>query len=670
MRLLFWSNSPHVNTGYGIQTREITTRLRAMGHEIAVAANYGVMGAALNWNGITIYPAHEKAIDAKLTGFYVRHFGADMIISLYDIWALPLDTRAELGCPWAALLPIDSSPVSEKSLMRIRTVDWPIAFSQFGQDELADVGITSNYIPHGIDCNTFYPGDKAEARQRLGIARDVYLVTMVAANKGFPSRKSWPEALSGFAQFHTRHPNVRLYLHTTAEPVGSRGEGIYLRPLVEELGIANAVIFANETALAVGVPNEQVADIYRASDVLLNPAMGEGFGLPVVEAQACGCPVITHACSAMSELTVNGLAIEPLQPYWIPQLNVWWQLASVERIGVALERMYASRGDEIRRSNNGVDSIQSRYDWPVVMERYWRPFLDKVEATLEFQRGHQHRWAPIGYYHENVLHTPCLDMQCHAAVHSQMHRRSFVTLTGFDGCVDGIPLNIEDNSDGGVAKIITKEITGTYCLDRIDFAPGDVAVDIGAHVGVVSIYLALRYPDIRIVAVEPIPENLTLLRHNLKVNGVEDRVMVVPKAITSDGRDVVLCGDLSFNSGGSSLVEKGGEATKWTVSSLTLEDLFTEYGITRCKVLKIDCEGAEYEVLRASEQLLDQVDYLVGEFHDVEGQDPIALLDLCKQHVANISVGLQGRITGGLNGRKTGEKCETKGRRRGGTATI
>ena len=264
-----------------------------------------------------------------------------------------------------------------------------MAFSFFGLRELEKVGVKADYIPLGLDCGVFCPGDKAEARVRLGLPLDVHLTTMIAANKGFPARKSWPEAMAAFARFHAAHPEARLYLHTTAQPFGSNGQGVYLRPLAQELGIIDAVIFADETELAVGVPDEQMADIYRASDVLLNPAMGEGFCLPAAEAQACGCPVITQDCSAMSELTINGIAIEPLQPYWIPQLGYWWQQADVGRIAEALDKLY-SLSDAAREfveakefvSNDGIVFMKNHYDWPIVMDHYWLTFLNKVEAEL------------------------------------------------------------------------------------------------------------------------------------------------------------------------------------------------------------------------------------------------------------------------------------------------
>ena len=384
MRVLLWSNSPWTLTGYGKQTKAIAGLLQDLGHEVAILGLSGLLCASLDWGGITVYPAHEHPLGADVIGYYANHFAADVVLSLYDVWAFPADTRQCLPCPWIALIPVDGAPVSERMLRRIQTVDYPVAFSLFGKHELWKAGIEADYIPLGIDCQVFVPGDKAAARAQLGIPPGVFLVTMVAANKGFPARKSWPEALAAFAGFHRRHPDSFLYLHTTKKPYGSEGRGIYFDALIEALDIPpSAVTFADQGELAIGIPDEQMATIYQASDVLLSPSMGEGFGLPIAEAQACGCSVITQNCSAMSELTCNGIAVEPLQPMWIPPLGYWWQQASIENIETGLdvicELSQRQRKDMARA---GIKFVREHYNWPVVVGQHWRPFLEQAEAGL------------------------------------------------------------------------------------------------------------------------------------------------------------------------------------------------------------------------------------------------------------------------------------------------
>lgn len=385
MKILWWSNCPFTHTGYGRQTKETIPYLQEMGHEIAIISLFGLLGGTLNWNGITMYPARQHPLGVDVIGGYAKHFGADVVLSLYDVWSFPPNVRMAFEPPWIALIPIDGAPVSPFIQVQAKTAEYPVAPSQFGKEQFQKANIECDYIPYGVDCTVFTPGDKEFARATLGIPQDVYLVTMVAANKGLPPRKSWPEALAAFAQFHGRHPNTLLYLHTTKEPFAPRKEGVFLEDLAIALGIPRqAISFVDQEALAVGVPDEELAMIYQASDVLLSPSMGEGFGLPILEAQACGTPVITQDCSAMSEITSNGIAVEPLQSMWIPQLSYWWQMASVEKVSDALEFIYLNWGDVdyARQSAEHGRTLALEYDWPHVISQYWKPFLEKVEAGL------------------------------------------------------------------------------------------------------------------------------------------------------------------------------------------------------------------------------------------------------------------------------------------------
>lgn len=75
-----------------------------------------------------------------------------------------------------------------------------------------------------------------------------------------------------------------------------------LHQLAAELGIAGDVVFAG------GVPNEETAHFYRAADLLVYPSFNETFGLPILEAMACSCPVVTSNLSSMPEIA-GGAAI-------------------------------------------------------------------------------------------------------------------------------------------------------------------------------------------------------------------------------------------------------------------------------------------------------------------------------------------------------------------------
>jgi glycosyltransferase involved in cell wall biosynthesis len=205
---------------------------------------------------------------------------------------------------------------------------------------------------------------------------------MVGANRGWSPhapRKSFPQAFAAFARFAQRHKDAYLYVH--AETAGG-GPAINLEVLAKATGCpSDRLMFPPPEAWALGImDNKFMAGVYSAMDVLLNPSMSEGFGVPIVEAQACGVPVITSNHSAMPELTGAG---------WLVEGDQWWDgaqesfalipfIASIEE---ALENAYEARDDQGLREK-AVRFAQT-YDADRVAELYWKPALGALEGPRE-----------------------------------------------------------------------------------------------------------------------------------------------------------------------------------------------------------------------------------------------------------------------------------------------
>jgi FkbM family methyltransferase len=150
--------------------------------------------------------------------------------------------------------------------------------------------------------------------------------------------------------------------------------------------------------------------------------------------------------------------------------------------------------------------------------------------------------------------------------------------------------------------------------------PYDVMIDIGANIGMISILFGKLYPNMTIYAIEPVPETFQTLVKNIQLNKVTN-VHPVEKAITSDGRKLKMVIDFNDNPGGATSFIDDKVISRLTspvyrdVQSMTLDDVFVKFNIKKCKLLKIDCEGCEYEVLMKARNL-DKVEYLLGEFHE------------------------------------------------------
>jgi glycosyltransferase involved in cell wall biosynthesis len=194
--------------------------------------------------------------------------------------------------------------------------------------------------------------------------------------------------LRAFAQFKKMRPNALMYLHTLKST--AKG-GVDFAELLRRLGLVEGkdVIFSDQYTYTIGWPEERMATLYQAFDVLSLTSSGEGFGIPIIEAQACGIPVVTANNSAMPELTFAGTIVTDQHPYFTP-LGAWSYLPDVGAIEDAYHEMYAKirlvgqRQKLAERAREGALT----FDWDRVIDEHWRPLLEEIQAErMEIESG-------------------------------------------------------------------------------------------------------------------------------------------------------------------------------------------------------------------------------------------------------------------------------------------
>lgn len=189
-----------------------------------------------------------------------------------------------------------------------------------------------------------------------------------------------------------------------------------------------------------------------------------------------------------------------------------------------------------------------------------------------------------------------------------------------------------DTSDNAVAVGVLLE--DEYHLCGRSFSGW--AIDIGAYTGAISVALALDNPGLRVVAIEPGPENVGIIAENVARNGVAARVMIECAAATMPGmpymtlpyryRSVGIEGGkagpivppsyvegIRYMAGIFNYADGEMDADEIVVPGVSLGELLDRYGIDRLALLKIDCEGCEWRFL--TDPAVERADYIIGEYH-------------------------------------------------------
>jgi D-inositol-3-phosphate glycosyltransferase len=237
----------------------------------------------------------------------------------------------------------------------VRHVDGLVAASVVERRALVDdYGADSSratVIPCGVDTELFRPGDRDVARAHVdpGYAPLVLYVGRIAPIKGLET------LLDAVAQLRARGPAVRLLIVGGEADEPSDGHEAEIRRRVDGLGLREAVRFVGAQ------PQEALRDFYVAADVTVLPSYYESFGMVVLEAMACGSPVIGSRVGGLTTTVRDGVT-----GFLVPDGDA----------GALAERIQTLVGDDDLRFRLGREGVQwaARHRWPCVAEAICREY--------------------------------------------------------------------------------------------------------------------------------------------------------------------------------------------------------------------------------------------------------------------------------------------------------
>ncbi len=166
------------------------------------------------------------------------------------------------------------------------------------------------------------------------------------------------------------------------------------------------------------------------------------------------------------------------------------------------------------------------------------------------------------------------------------------------------------------ATILNPYLTTEY----IRISEESTIVDVGANIGDFTVQVAKRCPRGRVIAVEPLHDHVRMIGIQAQLNGLENIVCVQAALGGTEGQIEIHVG------GGQSSAYWGGASIQ-NARLTTLSQVMQETGIEEISLLKLDCEGAEWEILPAAEKVLPRIRQICMEFHCVPGWTPERLAE-------------------------------------------
>ena len=190
-----------------------------------------------------------------------------------------------------------------------------------------------------------------------------------------------------------------------------------------------------------------------------------------------------------------------------------------------------------------------------------------------------------------------------------------VVLRTHDGLNIAIRRNLWD------AEIVREIFFEQPYTRHLRLPPNPVIVDVGGYIGDFALYAAKYLNAARVVAYEPTDENFTMLTRNVELNGYGDRITPVRKAVGESGEMTLHVqrrdGDEIHAS-----AHWYADAEHRTLPSVSLGELLDTHGIDSVDLLKVDCEGGEYEIFpTVPDAVFERIKNIAFEYHTVKGYE-------------------------------------------------
>lgn len=389
MAKVLWLGDAGAHSGFATVTESIGNRLVTdYGHEIHCLA--------VNWRGdywptqLRMYlPTSKQPDDIYGRSRYVEMLDKvkpDVVIMLNDPEIIirhlidnPWDTERALLRYGHLLtyLPIDgyNNPPAWEALSGIVK---RVAMSKFGQAAMPG----SELVYHGVDVKTFVPQKKKDAKRATGFDPDRFLILRVDKNS---LRKNYADTWRALRPILRKYSDIDVHFH--CQP--NAQDGINIRAFISgDEDIRDRVSFSRDLGGFTGWDDSQMVALYSAADLFVSTSMGEGFGLTIAEALACGTPVIAQNVSAITEVVgPGGILIDPARPFTVP-MGQEQMLPDVEGFTREIEHLYLAGGVRRKLGIAGREHVEQSFSWDEAAREFNRLITELANPSVPQEETH------------------------------------------------------------------------------------------------------------------------------------------------------------------------------------------------------------------------------------------------------------------------------------------
>lgn len=264
----------------------------------------------------------------------------------------------------------ESTKIPKEWIEYLMRADKVIVPSKFCQKAFKKAGIETEVIPLGYDDEVF------QYRDKIREAKDLFTFLHYDA---FNTRKGWDLVFKAFTEEFKKKDKVKLILKTNKTDLPF--------PILKSQ-------YPNIDVIKQSLPKKLLADLIHSSDCFVFPSRGEGFGLPPLEALACGTPVIIPNGSGMSEyfnkkyfLEVKIDCLKPALYHRFKSIDTGFMIEpDVKDLKRQMRYVYEHKEMALKKAREGAEWVKDNYSIKQTADK-WKELLDTFDTKYEAKKG-------------------------------------------------------------------------------------------------------------------------------------------------------------------------------------------------------------------------------------------------------------------------------------------